>query len=133
LKGSDDLPASSASRKRTVHRGAFPRTIAGFTRRTRSWVPGPLVGAEEEDRSVFVKSVLRSVPMVDVPIDNHYLTDPMFLLCIAGCDGHTVEDAKSHSLIRTRVMSGRPHRTESVVRIPLDHTIDRIQHASGSL
>ena len=64
----------------------------------------------EEATIVLVKNILRSVAMMNVVVNNGNLLNVIWMrleqvLC---SNGDVIEDAESHSLPRTRVMTGRP-------------------------
>jgi hypothetical protein len=56
------------------------------------WV---LVQADIENTGVAFEAVLRPVPMVDVPVQNNDLFQPVFLLQITGGDRNVVEQTES--------------------------------------
>ena len=66
---------------------------------------------EKEDRLIFIENILCPVSVVDIPIHNRDLSNPVFALKITSGNCDVVEQAKPHTSVLGRVMSrGTPHR-----------------------
>ena len=130
-----DLPAARASRKSAENSrcsAAFASTLADLIFGARARVPRRLVGAHEKYRAIAVKRILSAVPMMDVPIGNHYFPEAMLALRVTSSDRDVIEDAKSHALIRPGMMSGRSHSAKGIRGLASENRIDCIQNASDS-
>ncbi len=92
---------------------------------------GILVRAEKQNRGIVVERMLRAVPMVHIPIDDHDAFQSMLLLKIPRGDGHVIEQAEPHGPIPLRMVSGRPYRAEGILHPPRHDGIRRGQRAAG--
>jgi len=90
------------------------------------------VNTEVEDVRVIVESGLRSVAVVDVPIDDQDLREAVLFLHVTGADGDIVEDAESHSVVSQGVVPRGPDGAERVARLALDNGIDGGENAARS-
>ena len=62
----------------------------------------------EPDSGVPLHQRLRSVPMVDVPVDNQHPFGGEILESEPGRDNHVIDEAKSHRRVGGGVMAWRP-------------------------
>jgi hypothetical protein len=97
FEGPENLFARASGGKWAVECGADPCTSADLAGASGPGIPRMLVGAEEEDVRILVKGILRSISMVDVPIDDEDLLDAEMFACVGGGDGDIVEHAEAHA------------------------------------
>ncbi len=102
-------------------------TFARFRRGARAGIPGILMRAEEKDRAVGIKNILRAVAVMHVPIGDQHALDTMFLLCVASRDGHRVEQTEAHTANGSSMMAGRPWDAECVARLAAHYGIHRVE------
>src|SRR5205823_15021883 len=103
----------------------FSVALATIGRCTGSGVPRRLMRAEEEDRSIFVKDVLCSVPVMHIPIGNEDAFGPEALLRVARCDRDVIEQAKPHASRSTGVVPWRPNRAKRIQHGARENRLDR--------
>ena len=89
------------------------------------------MSAQKEDRIVVIENVLGAVPMVDVPINDKNFSNPMFLLSVSGGNGCVIEDAKTHPLGRSGVMTGRTGQAKGMTSQVVQNVINRKKRAAG--
>lgn len=132
-KGAQDLLAARAGGEGTVERCALAGARARFVDAACAGIPWRLMGAEEQDRGVFVENVLRAVSVMDVPVGNQDAFNAMALLGVAGGDCDIVEDAKTHAAVGRSVMAGRTEHAERVVDFSGHHRVDSLQHTADGI
>src|SRR5262249_25204605 len=89
-----------------------------------------MVRVEDEDRIVFVESVLSPITVVVVPVDNQDTLRASLLLEVSRSYRDIVEDTKAHPASRSGVVAGRAHCTESVLHAFRQNGVDGIQHTT---
>ena len=112
--------------KRTVQCRALAFPFAGLVGGAGAGIPGRLMRAEVEDRSIAIEDILRAVTVVDVPIDDRHLGDPVLLLRVARGDGDIIKQAETHAAIGRGMMAGRPHGAERVGCFAFNDGIHRV-------
>lgn len=66
-----------------------------------------LMNRDEKRARVVVEDLLRSISVMDVPIDDGYLLETIDFTSVFGSDGNVVEDAKAETSFGFRVVSWR--------------------------
>jgi hypothetical protein len=107
-----------AGRQRDVQRRLVP-----LARPARSREERPLVQRDVEDARVVPEDGLRSVAVVDVPVDDR---DPLRLVGPRR-DRDAVDEAEAHLAVRERVVSRRPDEREASCARGLDRCAGREQ------
>jgi hypothetical protein len=69
---------------------------------------------------ILIKNILRPIAVVHVPIDNQYPIYPS-VQCPTGRQRNAVEQAKTHALVRSRMMPRRPYQTQRRPIHPIEH------------
>ncbi|MGC4030769.1 MAG: hypothetical protein QM754_03335 [Tepidisphaeraceae bacterium] len=102
---------------------ALPVSAAGFAFEAGAWIARlrVLVNAGIENRGVVVKRCLRSVPVVNVEIDDRYAFKTEALLGVSRRNGDVIEQAKPHRPVRLGMMAGRANGSEASFDSPLKH------------
>ena len=90
-----------------------------------------MVQADIENTGIAFEAVLRPVPMMDVPVQNNDLLQPVFLLQITGGDRNVVEQAEAKCDVSLGVMARRSDQSKAVICFTLDHGIGQGKHAAG--
>jgi hypothetical protein len=86
-----------------------------------------------KDRRVVIEDPLRTVAVMDIPVENSNSLDFLMLfLRIARCHRDIIEKAEPHGAIRGCMMTGRPHRHEGIVCDALEQRIDRATGGAGA-
>ena len=87
-----------------------------------------LVDAAEVGQRVLLEDVLRSVPVVGVPVQDedplHSVDSPR----MDGPDGDVVDEAEPHGVIPSGVVPGGPHGAEDVLDAPVHDGVDARHH-----
>lgn len=73
------------------------------------------MNAAKEDRRAFVKDVLGSIAVVDIPIEDADSFDGVGLLGVVGSNSDIIEEAKAHGFFSTGVVTGRAHEVEGTL------------------
>ena len=92
--------------------GDVHEVVTLLVRTARARVERPLVQRHEENRIVAGDDVLRSVAVVDVPVDDRDALQPELRLCPPCGDRHAVEQAEAHRTIAFGVVPGRTGERE---------------------
>jgi hypothetical protein len=90
-----------------------------------------LVGRKKEDTAIFKEYVLRSVAVMDVPVDDGDAPESVFPLRVTRRDGDVIEQAESHPAVGRGMVAGRPHRAEGVFPGARDDPVDRVEESAG--
>src|SRR5688572_21403116 len=131
LKDSAILLIALTCLHRHVDRESFTCSPSPFRLSTRSWIMRVLVRAEEEHGGIVLETMLRTVPMMYIPIHNQYTLEAVFLLHITRRNRDIVEETEAHCAPRLGMMPRRPHRTEDMLHLPAHDRIDSSQHPTG--
>ncbi len=91
----------------TVQCGTDPVADTGFGISASSRIVWVLVQADIENTGVAFEAVLRPVPMMDVPVQNNDLFQPVFLLQITRSDRDVVEQTETKCDVTLGMMAGR--------------------------
>lgn len=125
-------------------------TLASFRMTSGSRIVRELMEADIENSRIIVKAILRSVAVVDIPINDSDFLKVVFLLNISCPDSNVIEEAETHSLVvlgvvpwRTNGAKGISHRAihdmiygcqdatrrkkSDVIRLPTDQCITKIK------
>src|SRR5687767_7429241 len=89
------------------------------------------MGREIKDGIILPENILRAVTMMDVPIDDEDVFHAVLDLSIPCGDCGIVEQAKSHGVVRRRMMTGRTDKRESSTAGFSKHGIDRRRCGAG--
>jgi hypothetical protein len=98
--------------KRDIQRIPFALSRAGFFTSSGSGIVWRLVRRKVEDGVIAPEDVLRSVPVVHIPVDDQYRLDSVFRLRVPRCDRGIVEQTKTHRLAIRRVVTRRSYERE---------------------
>jgi hypothetical protein len=90
------------------------------------------VQTDIQDRGILFKDVLGSIAMVDVPIEDGYLRQPVIALRVSCTNGNVIKEAETHGPVALGMMSRRSDGTECRVDVAVGETVDCLYHASGS-
>ena len=118
-------------RHRRVDRVAETLAGADFLHRAGARIVRELMRRDVQDLGAVVEDFLRTVAMMEVPVDHHHAPEALVPDEPFGRDRDVVEEAKSHRAARQRMMPGRPHNREGILRGAIQDRLDRRQHASG--
>lgn len=129
IEGIDVEVDAGAGRERDIEGGVFAVADTDFVLFTGVRVQGQLMNAAEEDGGAFVKDVLGSVAVVDIPVEDADPFDAVCLLGVVGRNGDIIEEAKAHRFFGTGVVTGRAHEIEGALESPLE---DGINTGNGS-
>jgi hypothetical protein len=66
----------------------------------------------ETDSAIFPECFLGPIAMVYVPIDVQHSIEIVLGEGGTSCDRDAIEQAKTHRIVRPRMVSGRPHQTQ---------------------
>jgi hypothetical protein len=88
---------------------------------------GILMGTEEQHRGILLKTMLRAISMVNVPIHDQDSAKSIFLLNIACGNSNVIEEAKPHRSRRFGMMTWRPDGTEHMINLVRHDGINRRQ------
>src|SRR5271155_6142070 len=88
--------------------------------------------AHEEYRAIAVERILSTIPVMHIPIGDHYFSEAVLALRVASSNRNVIENAKAHALRRPGMMSRRPHRAKGIGGCAGNNCIDCIQNASNS-
>jgi len=86
--------------------------------------------AHVEHASIGVEDVLRSIPVVDIRVDDEDPFYPVLLLRVSRGHRDAVVHAEAHPAVLRGVMPGRAHGTERVLRSAFHHRVDRREDGS---
>ncbi len=138
------LNSSSAGRMVAAHgvaefgraRGRPQRHVddvadAALARRAGAGIKRRLMGRGEEHGGIVLEHGLGPVAVVDVEIDDGDACELVMLARARGADGHVVEQAEAHRMLRLGVMARRTHGAEGVAGGSLHHGVDRRRHRAG--
>jgi hypothetical protein len=89
------------------------------------------VHGKEANLTVGIKSVLRSVAVMYVPIDDENPSDAMLDLRDTRGDGNVIKQAESHRAIAKRMVTGRADEAERGPCLASYDAIDRIAGRAG--
>ena len=119
------LGIPEAGGKRQVDRVAHSPGDTDIDRLPRAGIVRILMKGDEQHVVVGIKAPLRTVTMMDIPIDDENSFQVVRVLQISRGDGNVVEEAKPHGTIRLGVVPRRADHGKTVVGIA---SHDRIQH-----
>src|ERR1700739_1509602 len=90
-----------------------------------------MMSAEVKDRAIFVKRLLRTIPVMVIPVHNQDALQTILFLEITGGDGHIVENEETHAPGRRCGVSGWPSRSEGILDLSLHHGIHNVEDATS--
>lgn len=107
--------------------------LGGATRSREEVSVVVAMDGQVEDARIVVEYLLRSVAVVDVPIDDQY---PLDFRCKAlpeqfGRDGYRVEEAEAHGGVRFRVVTRRSNHGESVPDFSFGGLVGKVYDTAG--
>jgi hypothetical protein len=129
IKGCKIFPVSGSRRKRNIHGVSFPRTGAMLVPRSSAWIERIPVQTDVQNACVVLEDVLRSVPVVDIPIKNRNVLPLVYRLSVACTHGYIVEEAEAHRLITLCMVSWRSDRTECRIDGSVNGSINGAENA----
>src|SRR5262245_2971849 len=88
--------------------------------------------ADKCNGRVGVKDVLRTVPVMHVPINDQDAFDAKYISRMIGRKCYVVEHTKAHRLHGRCVMSRRPSQCQSCFRLAFKHTVHSLRTTSGT-
>jgi len=100
---------------RRIQRRSHPFSVPLFLTRTCPRIVRVLVDAEVKDGGVILQDVLRSIPVVNVPIKNQNTLDTVRFLRIPRCNDNIVEQAETHRTAVLGVVTGGADGTEGAI------------------
>ena len=74
---------------------------------------------------VIIERPLGAIAVMHVEINNRHALDPKALLCHSRRTGDVVEQAKSHGVIKHRMMPRRTQRTKGSLPLACQHLLNR--------
>src|SRR6516165_2730697 len=115
LKDTHILRISAARRKGDIDRVSFARVPPHLINGARSRIIGKLMGGNKQYRRILVKGLLRSIAVMDTPVNNHDPLGAIGILQMISADRDSLEQAEPHSTISQRVMPWRAHQSKPIL------------------
>src|SRR4029078_3139077 len=88
-----------------IDRKPFAGAAAPLRRPTRAGIMRILVRAEEENRRILFKAMLRTVSVMHIPVDDEHAAQTVLFLNVARRDSHVVEKTKTHRPVGFRMVT----------------------------
>ena len=104
---------------------------ARFVRVARAGIERPAMDRKKADLAVVPEHVLRAVAVMHVPIDDQHAVRARARRCGPRGDGHVVEQAKAHRILRAGVMARRADQAQRRLVLARRRRADRIAGRSG--
>ena len=122
LEGRDIAPIACAGRKRNVDGVASARTGAHlFQFACQFGIPVVLMQRDEEYTWISIKSILRAVAVMNIPVNDHHTLEAIGLArVVSGGDG-VVEDTEPHGAVAHSMMSRRAKERVGVAHLAIHH------------
>ena len=93
-----------------------------------------LVRAEEENRRILVKAMLRTVSVMHIPVDDEHAAQTVLFLNVARRDSYVVEKTKTHRPVGFRMVTGWPHGAKRMLNVAAHDRINgRQRPARGQI
>ena len=118
--------------KAAADRGAFSSSLPSLAGTTGPGIVRILMGAEKYDGWIVLETVLCTIAVMHIPINDEHPLQSILFLNIACGDRHIIKKTEAHRPACLGMMSGRPHCTEYMVDLPVPNGIDAGQRAARS-
>src|SRR5215467_12581912 len=102
----------SAHRQRYIQGCSFSLTGATLISGTGARIVRILMGGKVKHGRIRPENFLRSVPVMDIPIDDQYALDTVPRLRVSRADSRIIEKAKPHGVRNRGMVTRRPDNAE---------------------